>query len=689
MDLHEAGREVRRLRREIARHNQLYYQDATPEISDAEYDALDRRLRQLEAEFPECADAESPTLRVGSDTDSRFPSARHSHPMLSLQNSYEREDVEAFVQRVQKELGIDEIPFTVEPKMDGVAVALRYRDGQLEMGLTRGDGTHGDVITGNLLELEEIPAAVPKVAGLPSGFEIRGEAYLKLSRFQQLNEERQERGEEQLANPRNTTAGTLKTLDPAVVRSRGLSVFLFQLLPLETSAGVPFTDHRGELAALAQLGLPVNPFLRPATDVDGIFAALDDLESLRPQLDYQIDGAVIKVDPLEWQERLSATAKAPRWGLAYKFAAEESETRLRAITLQVGRTGVITPVAELDPVELAGSTISRATLHNWDELQRKDIRIGDRVVIAKGGDVIPKVLRVVTAARSGNEKPLAQPENCPVCSEPVVRVEGEVALRCVNPFCPAVLAGRLRHFVGRDACDIEGMGSRSVDQFLELGMIRQPADLFRLDRDAVAVLPGWGQKSADRLMAGLGEARRRPWAAKIFALGIPQVGVTTARTLAIQYGSIDELLAAGSDALADLRDIGPLVADSIRGFMTSKQGASQIEALREAGFFLDREMQPELPRALTEGAFAGKTVVLTGSLDSMGRKDAKREIEARGGKVTGSVSARTDCVVAGTKAGSKRKKAEELGIEILDEAAFVAILNEVTPPGGTDSENGD
>lgn len=688
MDQQEARREVERLRREIERHNRLYYQEAEPEISDAEYDALDQRLRELETEFPELAAEDSPTRQVGSDSDSRFPSAEHSRPMLSLQNSYDREDVEAFVRRLVRELEVESVGFTIEPKMDGVAVAVRYRDGVLETGLTRGDGRQGDLITDNLLQLAQIPRELPKhwkqaAAGqLPGAFELRGEAYLTLSRFAELNEERALTGTPLLANPRNATAGTLKTLDREVVRERGLSVFFYQLFSLPPHEDAePFADHRGEMRAIEEIGLPVNPFLRRADDVEGIFAALDELEALRPTLDFQIDGAVIKVDRLDWQVRLKATAKAPRWGLAYKFAAEEAETTLLDITLQVGRTGVITPVAELEPVELAGSTISRATLHNWDELERKDIRVGDRVVIVKGGDVIPKVLRVLPEARTGDETPLAQPTACPVCAEPVGRQEGEVALRCTNPLCPAVLAGRLRHFVSRDACDVEGLGSRSIDQFLELEMIRQPADLFRLDRDAVAQLPGWGEKSADRLLAGLQAARRRPWEAKIFALGIPQVGVTTARTLAAEYASIDELAAADAEALADLPDIGPIVAEAILGFLASPNGAELIERLREVGFFLDREEQPAAPAA-GEGPFAGRTVVLTGTLQQMDRKQAKRRIEDLGGKVTGSVSARTDLVVAGEKAGSKLKKARELEIEVLDEAAFLALL-------GAQAGNGD
>lgn len=680
MDREHARREIERLRAEIEHHNRLYYRDAAPEISDREYDELDRRLRELEADYPEFASLDSPTRVVGSDSDSRFPSAEHSRPMLSLQNSYDHQEVTAFVDRVFRALDRESVDFTIEPKMDGVAVALRYRDGRLQLGLTRGDGRHGDVITRNLEQLRGVPVELAADwrsalgAAAPDGFEVRGEAYLGLERFRTLNRERQETGRAPFANPRNATAGTLKTMDREVVRSRGLSAFFFQLFLLD-DADAPFAGHRQELETITALGLPVNPFLRTADDPDEIRAALDELEALRPTLDYQIDGAVIKVERLDWQLALRATAKAPRWGLAYKFAAEEAETLLRDITLQVGRTGVITPVAELEPVALAGSTISRATLHNWDELERKDIRIGDRVIVVKGGDVIPKVLRVVVERRDGSERPLERPTGCPVCGREVIRNEGEVALRCGNPLCPAVLAGRLRHFVSRDACDIEGMGSRSIDQFLEQGLVSRPSDLFRLQQDAVAALPGWGEKSAERLLLGLERARLRPWAAKIFALGIPQVGITTATTLARHLVDIDALLAVEAESLADLPDIGPIVAEAVTGFFAREDARDLVEDLRSVGFFREREETPPPEPTIDAGGwFAGKVFVLTGTLTGMTRAEAKHEIESRGGKVTGSVSARTDCVLAGEKAGSKLAKAAKLGVEVLDEAAFARRL---------------
>ena len=703
MDRESAAKEIARLRAEITRHNELYYKKAAPVISDAEYDAMERELRDLETRFPHLADPDSPTGEVGSDRDANFPSMSHSRPMLSLANSYELSEVEAFDQRVRKELGrmgdgVEPV-YSLEPKMDGVALAVRYRTGSLSVGLTRGDGRNGDDVTHNVRTISGIPLELDPgwqdVFPEPGVrmFEARGEAFLTLSRFQGLNRERQDAGLDLLANPRNATAGTLKTLDSTEVRRRGLSVFFYQLFALDPEdpqarEGLPFfEDHFAEMQALRTLGLPVNPFLKKASQLADIEVILTELEEVRPELDYQIDGAVIKVSDHRSQVRLGSTAKAPRWGLAFKFAAEEAVTLLRDITLQVGRTGVITPVAELDPVELAGTTVSRATLHNWAEMERKDIRIGDKVVVVKGGDIIPKVLRVLIDQRTGQEKSLAAPTNCPICDGATGQQEGEVALRCLNPLCPAVVAGKLRHFASRNACDIEGLGGRSIDLFLELKMISGPADLFGIQRSDLAELPGWGDKSADRLLAGLALAKKRPWAAKIFSLGIPQVGVSTALTLARNYPDIDNLTQAGAEDLADLPDIGPIVGEAVVSFLSSPAGGGLVENLKNAGFFLVEELLPPPEHTVAgETWFAGKVFVLTGTLKHMKRSEAKAAIERLGGKVTGSVSKRTDAVVAGDKAGSKRAKAEKLGIEVIDEDEFQKLLTEAAE---TAAEDGD
>ncbi len=703
MDRESAAKEIARLRAEISRHNELYYKKAAPVISDGEYDALERELRDLESRYPDPAAADSPTDKVGSDRDANFPSVAHSRPMLSLQNSYDLSEVEAFDLRVRKELGrtgdSGDPVYSLEPKMDGVALAVRYLDGKLSIGLTRGDGRQGDDVTGNARTISEIPLelapdwqeAFPE-AGVRM-FEVRGEAFFTLSRFRALNGEREAAGLDILANPRNATAGTLKTLDSDEVRRRGLSVFFYQLFPLDPEdqqnrEGLPFfEDHFAEMKALTTLGFPVNPFLKKASQLAEIETILGELEAERPGLDYQIDGAVIKVADHGAQVKLGFTAKAPRWGLAFKFAAEEAITNLREITLQVGRTGVITPVAELDPVELAGTTVSRATLHNWAEMERKDIRIGDQVVVVKGGDIIPKVLRVLTDQRTGEEKFLPAPAACPVCGGETGQQEDEVALRCLNPLCPAVVAGRLRHFASRNACDIEGLGGRSIDLFLELGMISGPADLFSLPHSALAALPGWGEKSADRLLAGLHQAKRRPWSAKIFSLGIPQVGVSTALTLARHYPNIELLVQANAEDLADLPDIGPIVGETVVSFLASQEGAGLVDDLKQAGFFLAEELLPPPERDLVgETWFAGKVFVLTGTLQNMKRADAKAAIERLGGKVTGSVSKRTDALVAGEKSGSKLAKAETLEIEVLDEEKFQELLAEA---GETATEDDD
>jgi DNA ligase (NAD+) len=672
-----ARREIARLREEIARHDQLYYREASPEITDQEYDALVRRLRDLEAAYPALARPDSPIATVGSDRDDRFPSVPHSRPMLSLQNSYDLADVEAFLVRVRRELELDDLEFTVEPKMDGVAVALRYLDGAFAQGLTRGDGREGDDITANLATLEEIPSRLatdwrrllPRPAA--GALEVRGEVYLAARRFADLNRQREEEGLAPFANPRNATAGTLKTLDAEEVRRRRLSLFCYRLFPLDD--GAEPDGHGREMEILARLGLPVNPFLRRARTLAEIESHLRDLEALRGGLDYQIDGAVIKVDLRRWQEVLGETAKAPRWGLAYKFAAEEAESVIRAITLQVGRTGVITPVAELEPVSLAGTTVSRATLHNWEEMQRKDVREGDTVRVAKGGDIIPKVLRVVPERRRGGERAVPVPAACPVCGEATERREGEVAIRCVNRWCPAVTAGRLRHFVGRDACDIEGLGSRGIEQFLEVGLVRDIPDLFRLEAEAVAALPGWGKTSAAKLLAAIGRAKDRPWAAKIFALGIPGVGTATAASLSRMFHDISSLQEASENELEAIHDIGERMAADIVSWFALPRTVAFLGALAQAGFFKDEEEIDRAPEP-ADSWFRGRTIVLSGTLQRRTRAEAKRAIERLGGKVTGSVSGKTDAVVAGAEPGGKLDKALRLGVRVIEEPEFEELL---------------
>ncbi|MCP4799802.1 MAG: NAD-dependent DNA ligase LigA [bacterium] len=661
---------ISELRSEVSKHNDLYYQQANPKISDTEYDALLSELTQLEAKYPDQYSPDSPTQKVGSDSDDRFPSAPHTIPMASLQNSYQLEEIQLFTDRIDRELEDREYKFDVEPKIDGVAVALRFKDGKLELGLTRGDGKFGDVITENVATLNGVGNLPENWQGTVNGcshFEVRGEAFLSLSMFRKLNKDRVRQGNAPFANPRNATAGTLKTLDSKIVKERGLSVYFYRLFNCDGSE--LFETHEQEIAAIETLNLPVNPFFRTTKTIDDIRSVLEQLEANRSELDYQIDGAVIKLDNLAQCAALGSTAKAPRWGIAYKYAAEEVETVLNDITLQVGRTGVITPVAELEPVQLAGSLVSRATLHNWEEIERKDIRIGDTVVVAKGGDVIPKILSALKDQRSGNESEIPQPESCPICNSRTESPEGQVAVKCVNYHCAARLSARLRHFVSRDAADIEGLGGKWIDAFIESGKLTSIQDIFKLQHNELRVLPGLGDKSATRLITGLKASAKRPWANKIFSLGIPQVGITTATILARNSINIRKLEELSQETLEDLEDIGPIVAAEIIAWFSSEDTQTMLSELLECNYLLEAELVP----VTTIETFSGLTFVITGTLGKMTRGEAKALIKKHGGKVTGSVSSKTSYLVAGEKAGSKLDKARKLEVKILTEEQLLSM----------------
>ncbi|MBT3317739.1 NAD-dependent DNA ligase LigA, partial [bacterium] len=537
--------------------------------------------------------------------------------------------------------------------------------------LTRGDGKFGDVITENAATLKgvgNLPENWQAAVNGCSHFEVRGEAFLSLSRFRELNEDRAGKGNAPFANPRNATAGTLKTLDSTVVGSRGLSVFFYRLFNCDGSE--LFETHQQEIAAIEALNLPVNSFFRTTKTIEDIRAVLEQLEAKRNELDYQIDGAVIKLDNLAQCEALGSTAKAPRWGIAYKYAAEEVETVLKDITLQVGRTGVITPVAELEPVQLAGSLISRATLHNWEEIERKDIRIGDTVVVAKGGDVIPKILSALKDQRSGSESEIPQPKYCPICNSRTESPEGQVAVKCVNYHCAARLSARLRHFVSRDAADIEGLGGKWIDTFIESGKLNSIQDIFKLQHNELRVLPGLGDKSATRLITGLKASAKRPWTNKIFSLGIPQVGITTAAILARNSLNISELERLSQETLEELEDIGPIVAAEIIAWFSSEDTQTMLSELLECNYLLEVEQVP----VNTIETFSGLTFVITGTLEKMTRGEAKALIKKHGGKVTGSVSSKTSYLVAGQKAGSKLDKARKLDIKILTEEQLLLLI---------------
>jgi DNA ligase (NAD+) len=654
------------LRADIARHNRLYYVDAQPDISDSAYDALYRELIELEARHPDLVTPDSPTQRVGGAPLEQFEPVTHTVPMLSLDNTYSRDALSAFDERVRARLGNRPFDYVLEPKIDGVAISLRYASGLLVRGSTRGDGRTGDDITANLRTIRTIPLRLD-TPDPPSVLDVRGEVFIGSEGFRELNRERAESGLAVFANPRNAAAGSLKLLDSAAVAARPLDAVLYGIGAAE---GLTCATHAELLGILKRMGFrTAEPFWLCA-GMPEVFACLDTLWTQRHSLPFAIDGAVLKVNARALYAALGTTAKSPRWAIAFKYPAEQAETVVRAITVQVGRTGVLTPVAELDPVSVAGSTVRRATLHNSDEIGRKDIRVGDRVRIEKAGEVIPAVVEVITDARTGAERPFVMPDRCPACGGPVVRRDGEVALRCENLQCPAQVKRWICHVASRGALDIEGLGEALVEQLVDAGLVAGPADLFRLRHADLVGLKRMADTSAANLLRAIDAARDRSVWRLIFALGIPHVGARSARTLEAHFADLDALAGAPADALEALPDIGPVVAESIRGFFARPETGALLSALKAAGVNMRRHAAA--PQA--GSALAGQTVVLTGSLESMTREEAADRIRAQGGMPTSAVSRKTDIVVAGSAAGSKLEKAQRLGIRILDEAAFLKIL---------------
>ncbi len=662
-----AAARIALLRAEIERHNRLYYVEARPEISDREYDALLRELEELEAAHPDLATPDSPTRRVGGAPLEGFAPVRHTVPMMSLANTYNAGEVREFDRRLRALIAPHEPTYVVEPKIDGVAVSARYEKGLFVLGATRGDGQTGDDITANLRTIRSLPLRL--IGEAPPALEVRGEVYLGKAAFARLNQEREEAGEEPFANPRNAAAGSLKQLDPAVVARRPLAVLFYAVGACE---GVEFPTHRELLERLRGWGLPIPPRHWFCPDIAAVERALEELREARRAFAFDTDGAVIKLDDRRRYAALGATAKSPRWAIAYKYEPERAETRLRAIAVQVGRTGVLTPVAELEPVALAGSTISRATLHNEDEIRRKDIRVGDRVIIEKAGDVIPAVVGVNVAARTGSEIPFSMPKTCPVCGGPVVRREGEVAARCENLQCPAQLKRWLRHFAARNAMDIEGLGEAIVDQLVDRRLLDSPADLYSLDAKTLAALERMGPKSAENLVAAIAASRERELWRVIHALGIRQVGAQSARLLAEHFESLDALMAADETALTSIFEIGPIVAGEIRAYFAQPRNRSFIEKLKAAGVRTARAPRPAAPAGALP--LQGRRFVLTGTLAAMPREAAAERIRALGGAVSESVSSKTSFVVAGAEPGAKLDKARALGVPVLDEAAFLKMI---------------
>ncbi len=674
------------LRRLIRHHDRRYYVDADPEISDREYDRLFQELVELERRFPDTVPDDSPTHRVGGAPVEGFPTEPHTTAMLSLDNTYDEAELREFDKRVRKLAARDRVAYFVELKIDGVAVSLRYRGGRLVLGLTRGDGFQGEVVTSNLRTVRDIPLRLErkgKVAGLD--LEVRGEVYLPRSRFEALNAARAGAGEKLYANPRNTAAGTLKLLDPKEVARRKLRAMMYQLVGPE---GVGVADQASALSFLADHGFRVNAANRLCDGIDEVLAFGAEWARRRGELDYDIDGIVVKVDDLSLQRTLGSTARAPRWGIAYKFETQEAITRIVGITLQVGRTGAITPVANLEPVELLGTVVKRATLHNMDEIVRLDARVGDTVAVEKGGEIIPKVTRVLADRRAGGEKVFRPPSKCPSCDTPLVRAEGEVALRCPNRRCPEQVKRRVEHFASRHALDIEGLGTKLVEQLVDSGRVVDPADLYTLTADELAALERMGEKSAANLVNALDASKSRSLGRLIFALGIRHVGVGAAKSLAQAFGSLDALAEADRETLTGMDEIGEVMADSIVSFFEDKETARHLERLAKAGLRL-REPKARAVAAGAVGTTAaggspggargplqGLTFVVTGTLENATRDEIQERIESLGGRVTGSVSQKTDYVLAGENPGSKLAKAGKLGVTVLDEAAFEKLVRD-------------
>ncbi|MDH5263268.1 MAG: NAD-dependent DNA ligase LigA [Betaproteobacteria bacterium] len=659
------------LRREIERHNHLYYVLDAPEISDAEWDAMFAELLALEAAHPELVTADSPTQRVGARPAEGFAEVTHRVPMRSLANAFTDEDVAAFDRRCREGLGVAAVEYSCELKFDGLAVSLAYEDGVLRQGATRGDGETGEDVTANLRAVRAIPLRLG-TAKPPKLLEVRGEVLMLRRDFEAYNARAREAGEKVLVNPRNGAAGGLRQLDPALTAKRRLSFFAYGL-GAHDGWRVPPT-HAGLLDALAGLGFPVARDRRVATGEAGLVAFYREVGARRERLPYDIDGVVYKVNAIAQQEALGYVARAPRWAVAHKFPAEEATTELLDIGIQVGRTGAITPVARLAPVFVGGTTVSNATLHNEDEIRRKEVWRRDVVVVRRAGDVIPEVARVAKPGPREEADRFVMPAACPECGSAIARLEGEAVARCTGGLiCPAQRKAALLHYASRRAMDVEGLGDRLVDQLVDAGLVKTPADLYRLDAARLAALDRMAEKSAANVVAAIGRSKEATLGRFVFALGIRHVGEVTARDLARHFGSLDALMAADAGALQEAPDVGPVVAESVARFFAEPHNREVIGELRAAGVHWT---EGEPARAANAGPFAGKIVVLTGTLSSMTRDEAKGRVEAAGGKVTGSVSKKTDFVVAGAEAGSKLDRARELGVEVLDEVRFRAMLDE-------------
>jgi DNA ligase (NAD+) len=659
---------VKELRELVRYHRERYYQDDAPEISDADFDELYRELERLEGEFPELVTPDSPTQQVGAAPATTFAEVEHVLPMLSLDNAFNLEDLLAWGKRIERQI-TDPVAFVCEPKMDGLAVSLLYEDGELVRAATRGNGYVGEDVTPNVTTITSVPKEL-RGDGVPSRLEVRGEVFMPVKAFEALNRRQEESEGRRFANPRNAAAGSLRQKDPRITAQRALDIFCYQ--PGVKEGGPRLRTHAETLDWLRGLGFPVNDEITRFESLDDVYAFSEGMLEHRHDLGYEIDGVVVKVDDLGQREELGATSKAPRWAIAYKFPPEEKTTELRHIMVSIGRSGRATPFAQLEPVFVGGSTVSQATLHNEDEVARKDVRVGDTVIVRKAGDVIPEVVGPVVAKRPRNAKPWRFPKDCPACGQPLVRAEGEAATNCVNVDCPAQRWGRIVHFAA--AMDIDGLGEERVRQFIDAGLLSDAADIYWLDVDRLVRLERIGEKSAQQLVDNIQQSKSQQLARLLVGLSIPNVGGATAQDLARELGHLDRVANASVEELTEVEGIGPVVAQSVHEFFARDRTRRLVEKLREAGVNFEGPTRAAPPDV--EQTLAGVTVVLTGGLEGFTREEAQAEVEARGGKVPNSVSKKTSYVVVGENPGSKLAKAEQLGVPILDEAAFRKLLEE-------------
>jgi len=661
-------KEIETLRREILDHDYRYYVLAQPAISDEMYDTLMVQLIELEHRHPEFITPDSPTQRVGGQLMKEFPSVLHALPMLSLSNTYSEDEVRDFDRRIQKSLENEPYRYVCELKFDGIAISLRYKNGLFVQGATRGDGTQGDDISNNLKTIRSIPLQLRHVNDSPHTLEVRGEVYMNRNDFQRMNQERQHADEKIFVNPRNSAAGTLKLQDPKMVAQRPLN-FVSYFLHTED---ISLLNHHENLRLLRELGFPTSQHTKLCSSIGEVIEYWKEWERSRDELPYDIDGVVVKLDSLHQQEQLGAVAKSPRWAVAFKFASRQAETKLNVIRLQVGRLGTMTPVADLEPVFLGGSTVSHATLHNEDYIRELDIRSGDIVVVEKGGDVIPKISAVVKKKRPHGTKPFKFPDECPECHSRLFRPEGEANYYCENSDCPAQVKGRIEHFASRGAMDIEGLGEAIIDQLVHLGFLKNCADLYDLHKQQLDLLSleGWGEKSVQNLLYAINESKKRPFGRVLYALGVRHIGVSIAQVLVDNFPTIKHLIAASENNLQSVQGIGPRIAKSVIRFFEDEHNQRMVRRLKKAGV----QMRSTKKYARSSQQFTGKNFVLTGTLTSMTREEAKQKIESVGGKVVSSVSKNTNFVIVGADAGSKREKAQTLGILLLDEKKFLTML---------------